>query len=188
MALPDSYLFADDFIRPSPAWARFDTDTSAVYALAGELYLEDRGQGTSVYTPLIGHAYTDVVIDVTLRHVQGTVNNWMGVLCRQQDEDNYYLLAISADGYYLVLKVVDGEQIPLAGPQYSEAIHVGRAENQLRARCQGPGLYLWVNDQRVAAEVDSTFSDAGNVGIFADAVPRGETAVIAFANFVLTAP
>jgi hypothetical protein len=188
MVLPDSYLFADDFIRPSPSWARFDTESGAVYALAGELYLEDRGQGTAVYSPLVGHAYADVQIDVSLRHVQGTVNNWMGVICRQQDERNYYLLAISADGYYLVLKVVDGEQIPLAGPRYSETIHLGRAENQLRARCQGPGLYLWVNGNRVAAEVDSSFQEAGNVGLFGDAVPRGETTVIAFANFVLTAP
>ncbi len=188
MTLPDSYLFADDFTRPNPAWARFDTETGAVYALAGELYLEDRGQDTAVYTPLIGRKYADVAIDVSLRHVQGTVNNWMGVICRQQDEMNYYLLAISADGYYLILKVVDGEQIPIAGPRYSEAIHLGRAENQLTAHCNGPGLYLWVNGQRVAAEVDSTFREAGKVGIFADAVPRGETAIVAVAKFVLTEP
>jgi hypothetical protein len=188
LTLPDSYLFADDFAPPSPGWARFDTEGSAVYALAGELYLEDRGQGTAVYTPLIGHHYADVIIDVSLRHVQGTVNNWMGVICRQQDEQNYYLLAISADGYYLILKVENGEQVPLAGPRYTEAIHIGKAENQLRARCQGPGLTLWINGQRVAAEVDSTFQEPGKVGIFADAVPRGEIGVTAFANFVLTAP
>lgn len=188
MTLPDSYVLADDFTHPSPAWARFDTEVSAVYALAGELYLEDRGAGTAVYTLLIGQTYTDVEIDVSLRHVQGSVNNWMGVLCRQQDENNYYLLAISADGYYLILKVVDGEQIPLVGPEYSESIRSGKAENQLRARCKGPELYLWVNEEQLAAQADSTFLEAGAVGIVADAVQRGETAVIAFDNFVLASP
>ena len=188
MTLPDSYVLADDFTRPNPAWARFDTEASAVYALAGELYLEDRGTGTAVYTPLVGQTYTDVDIHVSLRHVQGSVNNWMGVLCRQQDEDNYYLLAISADGYYLVLKVIDGEQIPLAGPQYSDSIRPGKAENQLSARCQGQGLFLWVNGERLAYEMDDSFREAGHVGILADAVQPGETTVIAVDNFVLSLP
>ena len=97
MELPESYIVADDFSPPNAAWARFDEEQSAVYELTGELYLEDRGKESAVYTPLINYEYTDVTVEVRVRHVQGAVDNWMGVICRQQDEDNYYLLAISAD-------------------------------------------------------------------------------------------
>jgi len=176
MELPESYIVADDFTHPNPGWARYETETAAVYALAGELFLEDRGKGTAVYTPLIGYDHADVVIDVDIRHVQGTADNWMGVLCRLTDEETYYLLAISADGYYL------------AGPEYSEHIRLGRAENRLRARCDGPTLTLWVNDERLITYRDPTPLVGEGVGLFADAVPRGEIAVVAFDNFVLTAP
>jgi len=188
MALPDSYIVADDFAPPDPRWARFDTEESAVYALAGELYLEDRGQGTSVYTPLIGENYVDANVNVDVRHVQGSVNNWIGMLCRQQDEQNYYLLAMSADSYHLILKVVDGEATPLVGPEYSEEIRSGKAENHLRAMCKGTSLSLWVNDELLAVTSDSALQEAGNVALFADAVEHGEIVVVAFDNFVLAEP
>ena len=188
MALPDSYIVADDFAPPDPRWARFDTEESAVYALAGELYLEDRGQGTSVYTPLIGENYVDANVNVDVRHVQGSVNNWIGMLCRQQDEQNYYLLAMSADSYHLILKVVDGEATPLVGPEYSEEIRSGKAENHLRAMCMGTSLSLWVNGELLAVTSDSALQEAGNVALFADAVEHGEIVVVAFDNFVLAEP
>jgi len=188
MDLPDAYAVADDFAPPDARWARFDTEESAVYALAGELYLEDRGQGVSVYTPLIGESYASVDVTVDVRHVQGSVNNWIGVICRQQDEQNYYLLAISADGYHLILKVIDGEATPLAGPEYSEEIRSGKAENGLRARCKGSTLSMWVNDELIATASDRALHDAGDVALFADAVQRGEIVVVAFDNFVLVEP
>ncbi|MGC9346986.1 MAG: hypothetical protein ACP5JG_02505 [Anaerolineae bacterium] len=188
MPLPDSYIIADDFARPNPAWARFDTEQGAVYALAGELYVEDRGKGTAVYSPLVGHKYEDVVVDVQVRHVQGSVDNWMGVLCRHQDEEDYYMLAISADGYYLILKVIDGVATPLAGPEYSDVIRSGKAENTLRARCRGSMLTLWVNDALLATRSDNGIAEAGTVALFADAVQRNEIVVAAFDNFVMAEP
>ncbi len=188
MPLPDAYVVADDFSPPNSAWARFDTEEGAIYALAGELYLEDRGQGTAVYSPLIGHSYENVTIDVDVRHVQGTVNNWMGVLCRQQDERNHYFLGISADGYYLILRVTDGEPTPVAGPEYSEVIRLGKAENHLRARCRRTTFSLWVNGELIAQDTDSALQQAGEAALFADAVESGEILVVAFDNFILASP
>ncbi|MCU0519910.1 MAG: hypothetical protein MUF84_04365, partial [Anaerolineae bacterium] len=184
----DEALLTDAFSPPNVGWARFDTDASAVYALAGELYLEDRGMGTAVYTPLIGHEYADALIDVDVRHVQGTVDNWMGVLCRQQDDDNYYLLAISADGYYLILRVISGRATPLVGPEYSTVIRTGKAANALRARCKGPEFTLWVNGEELVTHQDDSLLEAGGVALFADAVQRGDIVVVAFDDFVLASP
>jgi len=185
---PTTASLTDDFAPPNPAWARFDTAESAVYAQAGELYLEDRGRGIAVYAPLAGKTFTDVVVTVQVRHVQGTVNNWMGAICRQQDEDNYYLLAISADGFYLILLVEDGAQTPLAGPEPTNAIRTGKARNHLEAHCLGNRLSLWVNGQWLSARTDTTLPTTGGVALFADAVERGETSVTAFDNFVLKQP
>ncbi len=178
----------DDFDPPYTAWVRFDTEGGAVYALQGELYLEDRGQGIAVYTPLMKEQYRDVTVSVQMRHVQGAINNWMGVMCRQQDEENYYLFAISADGYYLILRVEDGEPTPLTGPQASDVILTGRAANTLEARCRGTSLSLRVNDTLLVTRVDDALSAEGYVGLFADAVGRGQTTTVAFDNFTLTVP
>ncbi|MBN2390180.1 MAG: hypothetical protein JXR84_05640 [Anaerolineae bacterium] len=185
---PTTMPLIDNFDPPNPAWARFETEESAVYAQADELYLEDRGKGIAVYAPLAGKTYTDTVVSVQVRHIQGTVNNWMGVICRQLDEDNYYLLAISADGFYLILLVENGTATPLVGPKTSETIRTGKARNDLEVRCAGDALSLWVNDERLVTHIDDTLYKPGGVALFADAVERGETSVTAFDNFALTQP
>jgi hypothetical protein len=188
LEVPESYVVADDFSPPNVAWGRFDTEQSAVYALAGELYLEDRGTRAAVSAPLTTYAYADVTVDVRARHVQGEVDNWMGVMCRQQDDDNYYLFAISADGYYLIVKVEEGFSVPLVEPTLSEAIQTGKETNEIRVRCRGTELALWVNDEQIVKRFDDTFTKAGTVALFADAVTGGATTTVAFDNFILTSP
>lgn len=178
----------DTFDPPHSAWVRFDTEAGAAYALQGEFFLEDRGRGIAVYSPLLDEVHTDVTIGVQLRHVQGSFNNWMGVLCRQQDEENYYLFAISADGYYLLLRVQDGAPTALTGPQTSAAIQKGKAVNTLTARCRGTSLSLWINDALVVTRVDEALAEAGQVALFADAVDSGQTTTVAFTDFTLSAP
>lgn len=184
----ENTILADDFSRLDANWVRFDTETSAAYALAGEFYLEDRGQRTAVYAPLLKHKYVDVTVDVQVRHVQGSVDNWMGVLCRQVDEDNYYLFAVSADGYYVILEVVDGVSVPLAGPEYSDLLTKGKAENTLRIQCQGTTLSMYANDALLVELTAESLNMAGAVAMFADAVQVGEITVVAFDNFVLSSP
>lgn len=182
-----SILLADTFAPPNPAWARFDTDTSAVYAMRGELFIEDRGRGIAAYTRLLDQTYVDARISVIVRMVQGTMNNWMGALCRQQDEDNYYLLAISADGYYLIMQVENGVASPLVGPTFSEAIRQGKTENALEVACLGDTLSLAVNGELLATYTDAALRQvAGYIGLFADAVDPGQMTTVAFGNFVLT--
>ncbi len=180
-------IFVDDFSPPNSAWVRFDTPESAVYALEGELYLEDRGKGVGVYTPLGSRSYADVTVAVQLRHVQGSVNNWMGIICRQQDEDNYYLFAVSADGFYLILKSEEGITVPIVGPESNPLIQEGKADNYLQVRCRDDRLTLWINETLVVSRVDDAF-DSGGVALYADAVEPGEIATVAFDEFKLSSP
>jgi len=185
---PDSQLWADDFSVSQKDWALFDTDEVAAYVQQGELYLEDRGKGIAVYAPLVGQMYEDVDVTVQTRHVQGSVDNWMGVICRLQDESNYYLFAISADGHYLIQKVEDDVVLPIAGPQASDVINVGKAKNQLSVRCEGDAFSLRVNKILLVMRTDEGARASGQVALFADAVDSGGTVVVAFDNFVLSEP
>ena len=182
-----SVLLRDDFSTSNAAWTLFDTTEGAAYIRDGELTLEDRGQGIGIYAQQLNQSWDDVVINVQVRQVAGTQNNWMGVLARQQDEQNYYLFAFSADGYYLILRVKDGVSTALAGPTSDEYINPGQDTNYLQVRCEGNTLALSVNGLLRASRTDDTFA-AGQVALFADAVAPGETTTVAFDSLVLSEP
>ena len=184
----DNLVLSDDFAPPHTGWVRFETAESAVYAQAGEMFLEDRGTGSSVYSPLVGESRQDVTVSARLRHVQGTVDNWMGLICRQRDEQNYYLFGISADGYYVILRTVKGVATPLVGPHASDVINVGKAENDIRIRCRDNKLSLWVNDSLLVSRVDDELTGSGAVALFADAIEPGRTTTVAFDDVTITVP
>ena len=181
-------VLSDSFAPPHTGWVRFETADSAVYAQAGEMFLEDRGTGSSVYTPLVSESRQDVTVSAHLRYVQGTVDNWMGLICRQRDEQNYYLFGISADGYYLVLRMAAGVPTPLVGPHASDVINVGKAENDMRVRCRDNKLSLWVNDTLLVSRVDEELMGSGAVALFTDAIEPGRTTTVAFDDVTITAP
>jgi hypothetical protein len=184
--LPPGTVFNDDFSTNNGMWGLFDTSEGAVYLQQSELYLEDRGQGVGVYTQLSKHRWDDLTMTTRVRQVDGTQDNWMGAICRQQDEENYYLMAISADGYYLILKTEAGIPTTLLGPEKSDVINPGRATNTLQARCVGETLALYVNEEALASVQDDSF-EAGSVALFADGV-AGQYTTVAFDALVISEP
>ncbi len=184
-AVGSAVLFHDDFSRPSAAWLLFEGESGSAYIRDGELYLEAKGNETALYTPLQEGPWEDVIVSVLLRQVEGTQDNWMGVLCRQADAENYYLFAISADGYYLMLKVRNGVQEALAGPTYTTLIQPGRARNRLTVRCEGGSLQMSVNERFLVNRSDDDLT-AGGIALFADGTRGGTT--VAFDDFLLTRP
>ena len=179
-------LFNDDFAAASSNWALFDTPEGAAYLQQERLYLESRGQEKSISTSLLDRQWSDVIIRTRLQRTAGTQNNWMGVTCRQADESNYYLFAISADGYYLLLKVAAGKVVQLAGLETSPAIQPGQGVNMLEASCVETTLTLTVNQQELVSVTDESFS-SGQISLFADSVTADET-IVAFDDFVVIAP
>ncbi len=184
--VPNLILY-DTFAPPDPRWATFDTPEGAAYVQEGEFYLEDRGRGLAVYAPLVGEHFKDVAVDLDLRHALGSFDNWSGVICRLQDEDNYYFLGISADRYYLILLVKEGQAEALAGPTYSTTILPAPAVNHLQVRCQGGALSLRINGQLLIMRTDTSFRE-GAVALMVDATQTGEQSTVAFDNLVIYTP
>jgi len=185
-SLPPGAVFSDDFSVNNGMWGLFDTLEGAAYLQQNELYLEDRGQGVGVYTQLSKHRWKDLTVTTRLRQVEGTQDNWMGAICRQQDEENYYLLAISADGYYLILKTEAGIPQTLLGPEKSDVVNPGLATNTLQAQCVDETLTLSVNEEALASVQDDSFGE-GYVALFADGV-AGQRTTVAFDALVISEP
>jgi hypothetical protein len=119
-------------------------------------------------------------------------NNGYGVIFRAQDAANYYLFLISSDGYYQVVRSVDGSQTELSTWIESPLINPGvDVENWLRVIAVGDEFQFFINGGPVALcipddpDAFSTFvGDTCRDGqmlttLVDDALPNGQLGVIA---------
>jgi len=185
---PGDVLLEDDFSSNSNLWGIMER-------AGGDITIEYGGMIFSVYLPnfmfwsVTGGEYPDtrVVVDAVL--VEGPVNDNFGVICRYQDEENFYGFLLSHDGYYGIFKYMDGNMIMTSAEgnlAYSEVIRQGGVVNHIEATCQGSTLSLTVNDTLLAAVEDDTFA-SGKVGLIAGAYTEPGVSVL-FDNFKVYQP
>ena len=131
--------------------------------------------------------FTDFILEVETWLVGGTDYNWHMVYCRWMGEGNYYGLDISADGYYEILKFVNGNRIVLVSPTYSSYINQGvGAVNLIHIECIGSDLSLSVNGHLLEEVTDTTFT-GGDIVLGANAL-AGTFTEVAFDNIVVSEP
>lgn len=158
-------LFRDSFSLESGGWTVRDEPRSFVgYDRSGFRLWSEIPDYQLCSTP--GLNFKDTLIYVRARKIGGNDDNLFGVICRYQDEANYYALVIGSDGYYGILKRVDGEQtlIDQANAGFSEVINRGESINDLQAVCQGDQLALLVNGTRLLQVQDGDLRH-GDVGL-----------------------
>jgi hypothetical protein len=132
---------------------------------------------------------SDVSIEVDATKTAGPDDNFIGVICRFQDENNFYFFAISSDGYAGIAMYKDSTMSILSGSSFesSSAVNQGAATNHIRADCNGNTLTLYVNGPQVYSITDSTFGSGRNAGLLARA--NGTSGVdILFSNFMVSRP
>ncbi|MCX6025899.1 MAG: serine protease [Chloroflexi bacterium] len=180
-------LFADDFSDPFSGWPRRSDETVITdYAQGGYRIWVNDSQLDVWGQP--GLDVVDAIMEVEATTLGGPQDNDFGVLCRYQDNQNYYLFEISSDGYAIIAMYRAGEWVGLSSDQYqpSDAIAQGEATNRIRAECIGPTLRLYVNDELVAEAEDSTLP-SGDVGLIAGTFDEAGTDIL-FDNFKVSRP
>jgi hypothetical protein len=180
-------LLSDDFSDPGSGWTTYDDYDGQVAYRNGYLYIKDytNPSGTT-FSCTLGY-FTDFILEVETWLVGGTDDNWHAVLCRWEGEGNDYAFAISADGYYTLAKVVNGNVIAIVSPTYSSHINQGvGAVNLVHIECIGSSLSLSVNGHLLESVTDSTFS-GGDICLAATSL-AGTYTEVAFDNIIVTEP
>jgi hypothetical protein len=128
--------------------------------------------------------FTDFVLEVETKFVDGTDANWHTVCCRVDDENSYYEFGISADGYYrLAVWMMDEDIDPSNQPTFSSHIRQGRdAINLLRAECAGNNLRLLVNGHLLTKMTDNMLT-GGDITLGVTSL-AGTHSEIAFDNLI----
>jgi len=180
-------LLSDDFSDPGSGWTTYDASDGQVAYRDGYLYIKDYTayEGT-IHSDAQRH-FTDFILEVETWMIGGNDDNWHLVQCRCQDNNNYYDLGISADGYYEIIKFANGKSTALAGPTYSSHINQGvGAVNLIHVECIGSSLSISVNGHLLETVTDGAFP-AGDISLAANAL-AGTYTEVAFDNIIVTEP
>jgi hypothetical protein len=186
-------LFQDDFSGTQECGWTLYNQGGAVAEIdeeAGVLQISTSQPGQIWWTNP-GRDFEDVIITVQARQAGGPNDNAYGVICRYQNEQNFYVFLISGDGYYAIGKYQSGnDQITYLTEngqyQYSDVINQGVATNRIRAGCVGNELSLTVNGLPLFTTTDPTFV-SGDVGLGVSTLEPG-TAVVQFDAITVLAP
>lgn len=185
--LPEGVLFQDDFSDTSSGWDRVDVSEGFTDYADGVYRIWVNTDSTDVWANP-GLNFNDTTIEVEATKVGGPDDNDFGVICRYEDDSNFYFFIISSDGYYGIGKVLDGEQILLGEEELlpSNDIQTGNVTNNIRVDCVGSTLTLFANGSQLISANDSNFS-SGDVGLLAGTFDTPGTD-IHFDNFLVREP
>ena len=174
--------FQDDFSDPSSGWPTQNGDITVEYADSGGYHMQFTQPNTSTVSLLPDQTFDNVTIQADVTKNDGTdEGSLFGIVCRAQDENNYYRFVVGGDGTYGIMKTKDGNDTWLAYVQLQQsAIQPGNDTNHLRADCIGNKLTLYANSTRLAQVTDSDFK-TGQVGLQAATTDAGLD--LLFANY-----
>ena len=182
-------LYRDDFSDSNSGWAHHQTANSTMDYVTGGYHINITTTDMMAYATAGQSFQSNVSIEVDATKTAGPDDNYLGIICRYQDTDNFYFFAISSDGYAGIAMYKANTMSILSGSSFdsSSAVNQGDATNHIRADCVGDTLTLYVNGTQVTSISDSTFGSGGDAGLLARA--NGTSGVdILFSNFVVSKP
>lgn len=184
---PDGTFDYDDFSDNTSGWDRLETDLGGTDYMDGAYHIFIDEKHTDYFSTLY-RTYENIGLQVDAKRVEGPVDNNYGLVCRFQDEKNFYAGMISSDGYYGLLKIENGQYSVIGHDAmiFSDSLASPDGSYTLRMDCYQDFLFLYVNGDLLDVQQDDTFS-SGDIGLIAGSF-ENIGVHIQFDNFYLIDP
>ena len=172
---PEGWTSAKTDGGADPQWEVVADSTSPAGARVLAQLSKD---ATSARFPLAIHpgpALVNGAVSVRFKPVSGNVDRAAGLVWRYRDENNYYLVRANAlEGNVVLYKVENGRRTPLAPVGKPDQHGVEKAVpterwSTLRVAFMGPRFVVSFDTESLYDVEDSTFADAGRVGLWTKA-------------------
>lgn len=177
--------FSDNFDTPNKGnWTIFN-ESAVVSEWRNGRFAFDFNEAMMTATSITNDLdLSDVVVQMEVYRVGDVIENDMGLVCRYQDQDNYYSMSFGNDSYVTIYKTVTGTWTAL----FNEFVDTDLSGDyhQMTISCIGTELFLFIDGNLMARVSDSDLS-TGDVGLISgtyDSVP----VVLEFDNFVVYTP
>ncbi|MDD2521663.1 MAG: serine protease [Anaerolineaceae bacterium] len=157
-------IFEDDFSDPKSGW-------NTIVDAEGERRYENGEYAIRVTEPMYlvwsdqEYLYDPIVIEADVRVLESVGDADYGFICGLVDNDHFYVLEISEDGFYTIWKQDGKEIVSLVDWSYSQEI-VGGGDFRLSAQCGSEQLVLALDGMVLASVTDPGFKPGG-VGMLA---------------------
>lgn len=184
-------LFVDDFSGEQDCgWQEYSRGGAVAGLEDGELRISTSSPGEIWWTNP-QRSFDDVIVNVRAEQLSGPDDNAFGVICRYQDEQNFYVFLISGDGYYAIGKYSGPDnRVTYLTPDgqfvASDLIQQGATVNDIQASCIGNQLSLAVNGEPLLTVTDPDFK-SGDIGLAVSTLQQG-TVEVAFDDVRVFAP
>jgi tetratricopeptide (TPR) repeat protein/Tol biopolymer transport system component len=175
----------DDFSTPEGGWGEASDLQSVKKYENGQYHISVNASELFIWSTA-GQDLADFMVEVEATQVSGPNDNGYGLLFRFQDNEHFYRVDISGDGFYLLSKRSENQWVTLVDWTESPFIHKGQATNRLKVICQGSQISLYVNDRHLTDFSDVSHNH-GDIGLFAGTLSQGGVH-ISFDNFKVWAP
>lgn len=198
-AVSGDVLFEDDFSDTASGWLETSTPQGTMGYLDGGYHIYVNEFSSTVISFPDPSSYADVTVEVDAQKIGGDdESSFYGLICRYQDEDNFYGAAIisSSNGYAGFFGVADGKLHYFGMPGLSSGsvgINTGDASNHIRLDCIENWLSLYVNGELLDEQftdsmmVNADVITSGDVGLYVHLRTPTEADIL-FDNFVVTQP
>ncbi len=168
---PNRPLVLDDFSDPSSGWPVSQSALGEYGYRQGQYFIQVSEPDTLLWAGP-PQEYADVQIAVDAAWSGAGSSGYYGLLCRIQDESNFYYFVVTpASGEYTIGKYVNGQfQSLLAGGwNSSPSIPTAGQTIRLQAVCAGDRLSFYINAELLNEAHDAHFA-SGKTGVAAAAL------------------
>ena len=188
-ATSGNILYQDNFSDSNSGWTHRQNANSTMDYVKGGYHINITKSDLMAISIANHYFQSDVSIEVDATKTAGPDDNFIGVICRFQDENNFYFFAISSDGYAGIAMYKDSTMSILSGSSFesSTAVNQGAATNHIRADCISDTLTLYVNAVPVYSITDKTFDSGGDAGLLARANSTSGVDIL-FSHFLVSRP
>ena len=114
-----------------------------------------------------GTSYRDLALSVKFKAISGKVDQGAGLVFRLQDKDNYYIVRANAlEDNFRLYHVVKGRRVQFAGANFKVT---SQEWHEIKVEARGDEFKCYYDKQLKFTAKDSTFKDAGKVGLWTKA-------------------
>lgn len=129
-----SHVLNVNFVDNKSSWTSDNEYFSSYFDQRSRLCLEGkRSNWLTILTDTIPINYNnDYSINATIEKQSGSNNDFFGIVFGQKDVDNYMALVINGNGYYSLIRVLNGVQVPLIDRKFTNSINSGNKPNSIQ--------------------------------------------------------
>jgi hypothetical protein len=185
-ATPTMEIIFQDNFHATQGWYTYESDRYRMEYVSGKYHIHNNLL-TAAVNSVRKQIHDDIYLEVEAARVSGPPNGYFGLVCRFQDDNNYYAMVIGSDGSYGIIRMMGGSsQFISPPPRPTEVIRGGFSVNRIGGSCINDRITLYVNGVKVVEVVDDMYT-SGFIGLVVGttSVPGLE---VSFDNFIVKKP